>query len=288
MKFIIIVVGVVLLHYMSALSALQKDSWYRAWIKCLAGFQWLQNKCDLRLLLAVLMPVCLLVVVLVALGYRWYGLPVFGISFIVFLYALGRGDFNQQMKDYSEVLQRDDLTEANRWIANFGGSTLPSKTVTSWAAHQQQAVSAVGYSYFERYFIVIFWFVLAGAPGALLYRLLALHSDLAPEIDQQDSSRTLHALHLMEWLPLRLLGFSLAFMGNFTSCMEEWMSTFFDDRSACPHQVILHYIVAAKSLKHEQAESALQVQQTILGVVDLFHRTLIFALCVAAFIVIFV
>lgn len=322
MKFIVIVIGVLILQRMGSLSQLQQDGWYRDWVVRLAGFEWLKSKPSVRLLLSVLVPVLLLASVLLLLDNHWFGLPVFLLSFLVFLYSLGRGNLEEQVEGYQEDLNRDDLQAAYHDAAVFNPEREEGEAESSAQLHQE-VVGSVSYRYFERYFAVMFWFVLAGAPGALLYRLLVLYSDMNLGSEQEDKYRIQHGLHLMEWLPVRLMGVSLAFVGNFTACLENWRVSLLSG-SMSTVDVIEGYVSAALysgALRSgsDRAENSEQKEESEVnidkgGVVEaqilqaygdhsskshvpkteaieisaLFSRTLIFALCVVAFLVILI
>ena len=295
MKFIVIVIGVLILQRMGSLSQLQQDGWYRDWVVRLAGFEWLKSKPSVRLLFSVLVPVLLLASVLLLLDDHWFGIPVFVLSFLVFLYSLGRGNLEEQVEGYQEDLNRDDLQAAYHDAAVFNSAREVGEAENSTQLHQE-AVGSISYRYFERYFAVIFWFVLAGAPGALFYRLLMLHSDMSLDSEQEDKYRVQHGLHLMEWLPARLLGLSLAFVGNFTACLESWRGSVLSG-SMSTVDVIEGYVSAAlysgahgsvvyNSEPHSSKIHALKAEA--MEISALFSRTLIFSLCVVAFLVILI
>lgn len=67
---------------------------------------------------------------------------------------------------------------------------------------------------FKRIFVVVFWFAVLGPIGALLYRLIALTNkyDATPQWGK--------ALDVLEWLPIRVLGFLYALAGNFVGTMK--------------------------------------------------------------------
>ena len=322
MKFIVIVVGVLILQRVGSLSQLQQDGWYRDWVGRLKSFQWLKSKAFIRLLLAVLIPVFLLATVLLLLDNHWFGIPVFVLSFLVFLYSLGRGNLEEQVEGYQEDINRDDLQAAYHDAAVFNPAREEGEAESSTQLHQE-AVGSISYRYFERYFAVMFWFVLAGAPGALLYRLLVLHSDMNLDSEQEDKHRIQHGLHLMEWLPVRLMGLSLAFVGNFTACLESWRASVLSE-SMSTVDVIEDYVSSAlysgalrsdpdRAESSEQKEEG-EVSMDEEGMVEvqipqasgahssithvpkteateisaLFSRTLIFSLCMVAFLVILI
>lgn len=68
---------------------------------------------------------------------------------------------------------------------------------------------------------VLFWYFLLGVAGAVAYRLASLCHDLwhgDPEFDRF----ALRADQVLDWLPVRIAGFSFAIVGNFQEALESW------------------------------------------------------------------
>jgi AmpE protein len=298
MKFIVIVIGILLLQQMGSLSAFQQDRWFSSWVARLSGFKWLKPNSYGRPLLSLLVPVFLLVFTLFLLDGIWFGIPILLLSFLVFLYSLGRGDLKEQIAGYRDDLTRDDLQAAYHDAAEFN-SEKKVGVAENWEQLKAEVRGAISYRYFERYFAVMFWFILAGAPGALLYRLVVLYSVVALEDEQRkaDSHLVKRWLYLLEWLPARLMGLSLAFMGNFTACLTNWRSTLLIG-SAGATDVIRGYVTAALESGSNAIDSGIGGDVDSPGVMErelevtelkaLFSRTLIFSLCMVAFLVILI
>jgi AmpE protein len=69
----------------------------------------------------------------------------------------------------------------------------------------------------ERIFAILFWFVILGPIGAVLYRLLTLYKH---EVDDVNNlMRANYYLSLLDWLPARGFVLILALVGNFTAVM---------------------------------------------------------------------
>lgn len=306
MKFIVIIIGILLLRRMGSLSWLQRDGWYRHWVEFLSKQKWLDSIPTVRLLVSLLVPLFLLIGTLLLTDNRWFGIPAFILSLWVFLYSLGRGDLEEEIDGYRDDLRRDDLQAAYHDAAEFN-STKQVGTSENWSELHEEVIGALSYRYFERYFAVIFWFVLAGAPGALLYRLLALHSEMpvsgadktgVHEVDTNASNmnRIQHGLHVMEWLPVRVMGLSLAFVGNFTACLDSLRASLFSG-SVSTLAVIRSYVLAALasgSVKSANVVSEVsenvsvkrEAEAEVAEIRALFSRALMLALCLVAFLVI--
>jgi AmpE protein len=290
MNFIVIVVGVLLLHRMGSLAALQHDDWYKNWVARLASLRWLKFRPHIRLPLSLFIPVLLLVLLVGVLRDFWFGIPLFLVSFLVFLYSLGRGDLREKIEGYKDDLSRDALQAAYHDAAKFNPSA-EEGNAENWEQLHEEALGAISYRYFERYFAVMFWFALAGAPGALLYRLLVLHSEASIEsLDgdhESENGAVKRWLYLMEWLPVRLTGLSFAFVGNFTACLDNWRSSLLTS-SVSTLQVMAGYVTAAlqsgglKTLEN-MTDGARERAAELSEMEALFNRVLIFSLCMVAF-----
>ncbi|KMT66787.1 regulatory signaling modulator protein AmpE [Catenovulum maritimum] len=79
---------------------------------------------------------------------------------------------------------------------------------------------------FSHYFAVIFWFILLGAPGAVLYvftrAMSKLDSQEARLTDIQNVAKRLH--HILNWLPARITGFAILFVGHFSRALPIWLA----------------------------------------------------------------
>ena len=79
------------------------------------------------------------------------------------------------------------------------------------------------YRCFERMFVTLFWYLIAGPLGVLFaYISYQLRYDVltrsdAPEVEPVDGM-----IQLLEWLPLRLLGLTLGLVGNFENCFNRF------------------------------------------------------------------
>ena len=77
-----------------------------------------------------------------------------------------------------------------------------------------------------RTFAVIFWFVIFGPCGALLYRTITQITKLSsrPQNDLNAIARCAHVLEdILDWLPARIVGLGYALAGNFSKGFSEWM-----------------------------------------------------------------
>jgi len=200
-------------------SILQRDGWF-IWL--LNRFRALPAVSSFPLLPMVLVFILPLLTVIVAIWAIVYFLSANFLFFLyvpVLLYSLGRGDFLAEVNNYIATANRGDSVAAAKLVDDLCGhaaNDISTSASSDWKSLHTQALKVISYRGFERTFAVLFWFVIAGAVGALLYRLSAIYREqTAP-----NSSEALLAdkwLWLIEFPAVRLMGLTWAFVGNFDS-----------------------------------------------------------------------
>ncbi|WP_461481455.1 regulatory signaling modulator protein AmpE [Porticoccus sp.] len=276
MEFIVIVIGLLLMRQLGSLAAVQPDRWFLGLTgklrKLFSGIP------PLVKFLALALPVLVLAGCLWLVTDRWLGIPLFLLSLLVFLYSLGRGDLERDVAEYQEDLRRGDEQAAYHDMAAFTENHQQAEAESAAQAHEE-AVGMIAYRYFERYFAVMFWFILGGAPGALLYRLSVIYHRQSLR-DNPDAAVRDRWLWILEWLPARLLGISLAVVGNFPACLARFTASLLS--SAASAEVLASYALAASKTSIKGEEAAVETDD----IEALFTRTLIFAVFMVAVLVV--
>ena len=173
----------------------------------------------LPMVLALGIPVCLLIIIFLAINQFTDSVSwLFALYIPVLLYSLGRGNFIADVKQYIETSQRGDTVAAAKLIDDLrGNSEADSSDVGDWQALHTQALRVISYRGFERTFAVLFWFFIAGPFGAFLYRLSVIYREVS-EPGSKDASLATTWLWLLEMPAVRLMGITWALVGNFDTC----------------------------------------------------------------------
>ncbi|RLW68087.1 MAG: regulatory signaling modulator protein AmpE [gamma proteobacterium symbiont of Stewartia floridana] len=148
------------------------------------------------------------------------GLPSLLLSIGVLLYALGPQDLDSQINQYVETAEADD-TEA-REIAR---EIIEDEPPTSEPARSQAVAEAALQQANRRTVAVLFWFILLGPLGAILYRLatwMPQSDQAAQDIDFKLNTRQL--VIILDWLPARVTAFCYAIAGSFEDALYGWRS----------------------------------------------------------------
>lgn len=281
MGFLVLVLAVWLIHQKDALPGWQRDGWFASWQQWLADRSWCSGSAC-HLLMSVFAPALAALAVMWLLGGWFSGLLYHLLSLAVLLYALGRSHLDAGVEGYREDLEREDAQAAYHAATALNDDGHESEA-ENWQELHGEVLSTIAYRYFERYFPVIFWFVVAGAPVALLYRLAFLYREA-----QADAPRVGRLLWWLEWLPLRLLGIIIALVGNFSSAMQEWRASLWDSRRGAQWWVAEYARAALNLPATDVAAPALREgadEVTELRV--LFDRALVLTLALIALLVLF-
>ena len=221
MIFLSLVIVLAILYWLGSATAIQYDGWFKMLVTRLQKIPGIAAVPALTLALSLLIPLAVLLV-LFALIYQISGKH--GLIFLyvpVLLYSLGRGNFIEEVRNYIELVNKGDNTAASLWLESMRGNkkavgkdTDANLDISDWRSLHTSALKAIAYRGFERIFAVIFWFVIIGPFGALLYRLSVLYREWAEE-DSNHAQVSAKWLWLLELPAVRLMGVTWAFVGNF-------------------------------------------------------------------------
>ncbi|MBK8969949.1 MAG: regulatory signaling modulator protein AmpE [Hahellaceae bacterium] len=159
--------------------------------------------------LAVSLVVAGLALLQMRLGSLYAGAPGAALEFIVLTLVIGCDRLRLAMDAYEQDERQKRWPSSRPLLVQAGYAV--RKT---WISAEVRQLDLVGQSLalsFQRYFLIIFWFMLGGAAGALLARLALLVSR-QPNAAQLNVGQLV--LPLMEWLPLRLFALTAVIWGH--------------------------------------------------------------------------
>ncbi|MEX1033028.1 MAG: hypothetical protein WDZ30_06675 [Cellvibrionaceae bacterium] len=282
MTLLSVVIAYLILRWYGAAKPLHHDGWYYRWCEWLANPPVLARTPLSAMVLAILGPVIALVLLLILASSIWYWLQLF-IAVPVLLYSVGRGKYAGIVMRYGRARQQQDWVGATACHQSLGmpdQGELDRVDQDDWAGLDQRMMMAVSYRGFERIFAVLFWFVLLGPAGALIYRLSTLYLQAEPG-QQQNHDSARYWLWLLEWPAARVLGLSFALTGNFVGCIQAWRDHLWSTAHGTA-EVLYHAVLGALQVDEALPASADTTEREFKAVLSLFSRTVIFWLCVLA------
>lgn len=213
-----VVVALALGHISQSLAvAVRNYGWFESWLR------WLDGKFPddgfwrgrYGIVLALLPPLLVVVLFQIALDDSLYGLPglLFGVAAL--FYAWGPRDLDQ---DVEAIVDAPDAARRREAAAQLWPQPQDARSVDGPAA-----VEAVFRNALRRWFGVLFWFLLLGPFGALLYRLAALAAeDMAERLPVQTAEGARVLLVVLDWPVAQLVTLSMALVGNFDVVASAW------------------------------------------------------------------
>lgn len=201
----------------AAMAALRDWRWFGRWLGWLQVHEGGGNAGRFGLLLAILPWVLLVAVVQWLLAGHLHGLPSLLFGMGVLALCWGPRDLD---RDVEAVIDAEDPAAYDAAVAQLqsAGGSLREDLPT--------LVDATLYNALRRWFAPLFWFLLLGPLGAVLYRLLeqSVHGPIAAGVAAEARETGGWALALLEWPVAQLMTLSMALVGNFDTVFSAWRS----------------------------------------------------------------
>jgi AmpE protein len=194
-------------HVLPDLARLRDYSWWRAWLR------WLGPPAPgVALAVGVGLPVLACALLQYGLRASWFGLVGFVFAVVALYYCWGPRDLERDVEAVDKAPDSAARLAAAQALRRDGkDSELPLAAENLVAATFEAAL--------VRWFGVLFWFVLLGPCGALLYRLAQL---LAATPAAEDPALARKFAALLDWLPAHLMALALALASNFDAVFSAW------------------------------------------------------------------
>lgn len=275
MNFLALVIALVIRLLREGESALDRDTLWWRWLA------WCRARGlgpVLELVLVVGLPVLLVAWGLALLAPLLFGLLWLAAAVVLLLYSFGRGDFRASLRRYRDLCAAGNAEGA--WLqARQSLGLSPALEAESFPELQRQVQARLCHEGCQRWFSVVFWFVLLGPAAAVFYRLLQWYSrDVA-------ATPAARLVYLLDWIPVRLLALAFALAGDFLRSRAPLGDGILDP--GADHQAWLGEVAVAAS----GLESAAQTTETATTWIDaldgLLERSAVLWIAVIAGLAIF-
>lgn len=193
-------------------------------------------------------PMLVLVVILFAVSDIFFGLATMMAHILVLLIAFDRTQPGKLANDFIEKWKAGDMNACVDYLAHE--LVTPSLPDTD----DREAVGRffskqLTYRCFEKMFVMFFWYMCTGPLGILFCYISYQLRDSHREGQRQSQVRFVAlVIHLLEWLPVRLLALTFSLAGNFVQCFENVKASFWQfDRDADNAELLYSYAKCAIS-----------------------------------------
>lgn len=219
MTFIVTLVGLLIERFFDW-SHLRQWSWYATYQRFVTGK--MSGNAPYVILAVTIVPLLILLALVDYLLQGWmYGFIKLVFDIVVFIYCLGPKDLWADAFACTTALSQGDPNQAAEKIqASFGATE--NKTY-SQSLHRH-LLSNLFIEANRRVFAVVFWFVVLGPIGALMYRTVTLSASDFPK-GQGDTALSPIARQVeavLNWLPVRFFTFLFALGGHFAKVLSIW------------------------------------------------------------------
>ncbi len=214
---IAVVLALVLGHVVPSLLSVRRYDWFIAWLRWFAARLGGERAWQARvgLLLAAGLPVLAVAAIQFLLGDRGYGLPLFFFALAVLIYTWGPRDLDLDVDAVIDARDGEVRRAAAASLFPEGGEPV---------LEGPSLVEAVFRCALWRWFGVLFWFLLLGPAGALLYRLLALaaQGEAQKVLSPAQAAAAKWLASVLNWPVAHVMTFGLALAANFDGVLAAW------------------------------------------------------------------
>lgn len=223
MSLLVIVICLITERFLLDYQHLRQTPWlerYSQWLtrQSLPGWS-LKGMPNLLLLLAP--PVLLAGLLQQLFADGLFGLPSLLFAMLLLLFCLGPEDLDSQVNRYIQAVEEEDESRQRAIARELINDEPPS----SEPALSQAVTEGILLQANQRLFGVLFWFLLLGPMGALLYRIAGQLPRLTQanrDMDYFLSAKQL--LLILDWAPARLTAICYAIAGSFEDALYGWRS----------------------------------------------------------------
>ena len=217
MALICILIGIIFERASDTLENLRNFDWFDSYTRWLLQILPGLTKQRQSSILILLLPVMLIAFFLQGwLDDKFFGITQFIFALSIFAFSIGPKDLNRQINRYLEARENGDTASANseaNAIMQCEAPKDPDQQIV-------EVMRSILHESNDRFFAVIFWFVVLGPSGALLYRLTSHTMRNTGSATLAHAARQLQAI--LSWAPAHLVAMGYALTGNYEGAKQHF------------------------------------------------------------------
>ncbi len=234
MTLIVLLCGLALEYFLGALDDIRQLTWFSQYS------DWLENKLvqssywnsTVGVILTLAGPLILILLIDYSLSELFFPLSYL-FALAVLLNSFGPVFLDQSLDAYVEALDAEDDVQAR----HYAGELCNSVAAPDPEKDEQEIIGNIFIEANERLYGVIFWFIILGPFGAMLYRLVNILKFKYQDVHGTYADSVRHLNHILNWPSIRLFGLGNALAGNMIEAMEAWRVN--EDNSLTVNETVL-------------------------------------------------
>lgn len=244
MDFLVILAALLINHYWQKDRALPGDKWFARFVSWMQAPmarlpRSMRESQELRVVLIVAIPVVALLALLYVIDGVLFGLVSFCVHVALLLALFDPRNLHTWIERYLQLWREEKFESAilylqERWPA-----------IRIYSDTDYEALHESGYRFilmdaFERLFAVLFWYLVLGPVGAIVYYALVQLRGLSYLDFTATNEHWLHRLiFVLEWPVARLLGLTFSLAGDFDAGFKRLRELFLASKRSAIDVVVL-------------------------------------------------
>ena len=205
--------------FISTLSELRRYDYFYRYLEWMRGklpvFSWQPGTVTLLIVVGVLLFAVWLVSALLG---SVLGLFAFLFGIAVLIFSIGPRDLDEDVQKIITAMEEEDYEAANLYASELAGREIAEPPMQLAQTVKEEILLQSNI----RILGVIFWFILLGPVGAVLFRVSCLLKQQQQDQDDDFSRASRDLYDILVWLPARIVVLSFAVAGNFVDTMSYW------------------------------------------------------------------
>jgi AmpE protein len=218
MVLVILLVAYMIRRRLDGLNRWSVDGMWRRWFSPGAQAKAGKERSVWPGVVRVLAPAVLLAVLVYLAGSLGLRFAVYPLELLVLIGLMGAPGWRQVLEAYSQAWGRGDMQSAWRHVQQWLPASERGEALSPETMHLSLS-RALMVSIFERFFLVVFWYLVGGIALAFLARGMVALAEHWPQAAARERFRK--GDDLVGWIPARLLACTFGLAGDLSGWLQK-------------------------------------------------------------------
>ncbi len=232
MTLITILIALLLEKYANWHTRLRNASWFCHYINWMyakfSDSKWMDGPAGVVFIIA---PAIIIVGAVFSILDDYHSFYSFIFSILILSFSIGPNKFYDEVKKFIHLKQQGDNEGALWYLDKILGKDFSENEPLIIL----NLIKAILIQTSKQLLSVLFWFVVLGPIGAVLFRLTnVMHDDkIENKEDSQFAQAAARLQYILHWIPSRLTALSYAIVGSFVHASDCWKNTSEEEGNTC-------------------------------------------------------